>query len=439
MSGGEAAEGRLRARAAQLVKEVMAGEASLAERMEALREGLEPRDAALVQALVYGSLRAAPRLQWYLDQLLDRPLRSRDRIVAAVIMLGFHQLEATRIPAHAAVSETVAAVRRLRRPRAAGLVNAVLRRFQREQADLRQRCQDHEPAHWMHPQWWIDAFRRDWPDDWHGILEAGNQQPPMSLRVHRGRDSRDAYLARLAAADIAARAGQAPSSVILETPRPVEELPGFAAGDCSVQDEAAQWAVELLDPQDGERILDACAAPGGKTAQILEAAPAAELVALDSDAGRNERVTENLHRIGASARVVTADLLRLQDWWDGHAFDRILLDAPCSASGVIRRHPDIKLLRTADDIAERAALQQRMLAAAWDLLAPGGRLMYVTCSVFRAENEDVVMRFLASCDDARECAVTVPAAQSCKTGVQRLPGAADGDGFYYACLERVAG
>lgn len=441
MSRSQPADGRVRARAAQLVHGVLAGTASLAEGMDTARSDLSARDAALVQALVYGTLRTAPRLQCYLEHLLDRPLRGRDRIVGAVIMLGCHQLDETRVPPHAAVSESVAAVRRLRRPRAAGLVNAVLRRFQREREALLQACEKTEPGHWLHPQWWIDAFRADWPEDWQAILTAGNAHPPMSLRVNLRRGSRDAYLERLASAGITARPGHAPAAVILDAPRAVEELPGFGAGDCSVQDEAAQWAAELLAPRDGERILDACAAPGGKTAQLLEMAAPRELLALDVDSGRNERVRENLERAGASARarVVTGDLLQAGEWWDGTPFDRILLDAPCSASGVIRRHPDIKLLRGAADVSERARLQRRMLESAWELLAPGGRLVYVTCSVFRAENEEVVSGFLAARGDARERESVIPAARPCEIGVQRLPGTAEGDGFYYACLERSAG
>lgn len=451
MVGRTHSEGELRARAARLVNEVVSEGRSLGDLMEAGREGLADRDAALLQNLVYGSLRHGPRLAWYLEQLVDRPLRRRDRIVGAVIMIGLYQLEYLRVPEHAAVSESVAAVRRLRRPRAAGMVNAVLRRFLRERESLREKALADSQARWMHPQWLIEQLRADWPRDWERILDAGNRQPPMCLRVNASRTSREDYLARLEAAGIGARAGGAPQSVLLAEPVPVDVLPDFGEGACSVQDDSAQWIPGLLDIRPGQRILDACAAPGGKTAHVLETLQAAhaaagsdagsgtgEVVAVDVDGARAGQIEDNLARLGLSAQIRVGDATRPDDWWDGRPFDRILVDAPCSATGVIRRHPDIKYLRGAADIAGRAKLQGRLLDAAWSMLAPGGRLVYVTCSVLQAENEAVVAGFLNRQGDARAAAFDLPATRPGRHGRQRLTGEGEGDGFYYACLERAA-
>jgi 16S rRNA (cytosine967-C5)-methyltransferase len=426
-----------RARAAALIDEVLGGRSSLADRLPTAREGLSPRDGALLQALVYGSLRHAPRLQFWLGRLLDRPVKKRDSIVATVILLGLYQLVYTRVPTHAAVSESVEAVRAHGRPRAAGLVNAVLRRFDRERDQHLAAVEGNDAARWLHPDWLIQQIRADWPEHWQGILDAANTEPPLCLRVNRRRLDRDALLSRFEAEGIPARAGEhAPDAVYLDEPRPVEQLPGFAEGDFSVQDESAQLVVSLMGLAPGQRVLDACAAPGGKAAHMLEACDRLELLALDRDANRLGRVTESLGRLGLSATVLAGDAAEPADWWQGRAFDRILLDVPCSGTGVIRRHPDIKSLRRAADIPALARSQAAILEAAWSMLAPGGRLVYCTCSLLRAENQAVLADFLSRHPDARAQRPELPGGEVAGAGLQRLPDPQGGDGFFYSLIHR---
>ncbi|MCP1728072.1 16S rRNA (cytosine967-C5)-methyltransferase [Natronospira proteinivora] len=428
-----------RARAAELIHAVMAEQASLSDRLPRARQGLSARDGALLQALVFGTLRQGPRLEWILGRLLDKPLRKRDRIINAVMLLGLHQLVATRVPTHAALSETVEAARALGRPRAAGLVNAVLRRFQREKEALWEAAEAVPTARWQHPEWLIRQCQSDWPGDWEGILAAGNAPPPMILRVNQQQGGRDAFLARLAEADIEARPGpHAPDAVWLSQPCSVDQLPGFAEGLFSVQDESAQQVAGLMQLAPGQRVLDACAAPGGKTAHMLESCPdIAHMLALDVDPDRLGRVRENLDRLGLSADIRAGDVAHPESWWDGESFDRILLDVPCSGTGVIRRHPDIKYLRRSNDAAGLAEKQAAILAGAWSMLAPGGRLLYTTCSIFRQENEGVLERFLAAQPDALPQSLTLPAAVPAGPGIQYLPRIDGGDGFYYGALEKT--
>jgi 16S rRNA (cytosine967-C5)-methyltransferase len=341
------------------------------------------------------------------------------------------QLQHLRVPEHAAVSATVDAAHLLGRPDAAPLVNAVLRRFQRERAELDAALATIPEARFSHPAWLIEELASDWPDDWEHILEANNAQAPMWLRVNEQRCSRDAYLERLRTSGIgASAAADVATAIVLDTPRPVDSLPGFAAGHVSVQDVAAQRAAAFLDLAAGQRVLDACAAPGGKTGHILEACPGlAELWAVDRNEARLARVRENLDRLGLTAKVVTGDATRPADWWDGRPFDRILLDAPCSATGVIRRHPDIKVLRRPEDVARAVELQADLLRALWPLLREGGRIVYATCSVLRRENDAQIAAFQGSQPAGGPGTVV---ASRCQT----LPGETNGDGFYYACLQK---
>jgi 16S rRNA (cytosine967-C5)-methyltransferase len=382
-----------------------------------------------------------------LARLLDRPGGRQDPELRSLLLVGLFQLLHGATPEHAAVSETVEATRALGRPRAAGLVNAVLRRFQRERAAIVAAAHQDRAARYAHPPWMLDAFARDWPERWESIASAGNGEPPMWLRVNSRRGTRDAYRARLEAAGLGAEACEfAPEALRLAEPTDVRALPGFADGDVSVQDAAAQLAPRFLEAAAGMRVLDACAAPGGKACHLAELVPGlAELVALDIDAGRAARIESNLARLGLAARVVVADAVRPDTWWDGRPFDRILLDVPCSGSGVIRRHPDIKLLRRIADVAHFATQQSALLAGCWELLAPGGRLVYASCSVFVAENAAVVARFLAAEPRAVEVTesarLSLPGAlpwQVAGPGCALASGAADADGFYYACLEKRA-
>ena len=425
--------------AAQVVNAVTGEGQSLDAAISAHESQLPPGERSLLRMLAYGTLRNHWRLQEWIGELVNRPLRRRDSVINALLAVGLYQLCDTRIPDHAAVSQTVEAVRQLRRPKLAGLVNACLRRFQREA--LVERDPVGAESRFNHPQWLIDRLRRDWPDDADEVLAANNERAPMWLRVNASRGTAAEYKGRLAVEGIEATLLEGiPDAVRLGEPQGVDALPGFADGDASVQDAAAQIAARWLMRDKPQRVLDACAAPGGKSAHVLElGGEAVQLTAIDNDAKRLERVRENHARIGADATIVLGDASKPGDWWDGTAFDAILLDAPCSATGVIRRHPDIKVLRRDTDIEALSGLQADILRALWPLLANGGRLLYVTCSVLAAENDEVVQAFLEVNSDAAEDTVLpnnnvrdLMRRKAC--GYQVLPGEAGLDGFYYACL-----
>lgn len=397
------------------------------------------REAALIQELCYGSLRFQPRLEFWLGKLLQQPLKQRDLDIHALLLIGLYQLTEMRIPVHAVLNETVEACRHLRKDWAAKLLNAVLHRFLTEQASLQSDLPNNPEAFYAHPQWFIEQMQADWPRDWQSMLVAGNQRPPLTLRANRRLLTRDALLREFAAAGITAQACEfSADGLVLAMPLPVESLPGFASGKFSVQDEAAQLAAELLDVQPGMRVLDACAAPGGKACHLLERYPdAGEVVAVDIDMERTGKIHESLGRLGLSAKVITADALRPDGWWDRQPFQRILLDAPCSASGVIRRHPDIKVHRGPQDISAAMALQARLLAALWPLLASGGKLLYVTCSIFCRENAEQILAFLGAQINAKPQELNIRWGVSAFPGRQILTGQNGMDGFFYACIEKT--
>jgi 16S rRNA (cytosine967-C5)-methyltransferase len=403
----------------------------------------EAEPAAQVQALAYGCLRWHCRYQQMLDHLLTKPLRSRDRQIYALLSVGLFQLFEGREPAYAAVSATVEAARVLGRPRLSGLVNGVLRRAQRESDALQALAMRTPAGRYAHPDWLIDSLRNDWPDDADRMLEANQQQPPMWLRANRLRKSRDEVHRLLTEAGIHCdRFDGFPDALRLARPMSVDRLPGFSEGWISVQDAAAQLVAPLLDASPGMRVLDACAAPGGKTTHLQETAGGElEVVALDSDQARLARVADNLTRLGVTAELLHGDASRPEGWWDGRRFERILVDAPCSATGVIRRHPDIRFLRRPDDIEALVRRQRAILDALWPLLAESGRLVYATCSVLRAENQAVMQAFLDAHADAQPVPVRLPGAQIARRadrpGLQLLPGDADTDGFYYAVAEKT--
>ena len=399
-----------------------------------------------IQSLTFGTVRWYFELDACLTLMLDRPDAALDPQIRALSLVGLYQLAHGATPAHAAVAETVEATRVLGWPRAAGLVNALLRRFQREGEAIMSKAHERPEARYAHPAWLLDAFARDWPELWPGIVAAGNAEPPMWLRVNRRQGSREEYRARLAEAGMTAEScAFAPEALRLSEPVNVGELPDFAEGAVSVQDAAAQLAPYWLAAGAGMRVLDACAAPGGKACHVLELESGiAELVALDIDLARSARIEANLSRLSLTATVIIGDAATTA-WWDGRAFDRILLDVPCSGTGVIRRHPDIKLLRRPDDIARFAATQLALLRSVYSMLAPRGRLLYASCSVLRAENAAVVGEFLATeptASDATESARLllpgVAPVQGPGPGCVLPSGAADADGFYYACLEKRA-
>jgi 16S rRNA (cytosine967-C5)-methyltransferase len=420
---------QVRAVAATLVARVLR-EGVTADDALAGAPPVAPRDAPLLAALVFGALRWHHRLAWQAAQLLTRPLKAGQVELAALLRIGLLQLQYFRTPEHAAVSATVDAAAQLGLRDAGGLVNAVLRRFQRERAELDARMRGDDEATYSHPAWLIDVVRGDRPADWQSVLAANNEAAPMWLRVNRLRTSRDAYLETLRAAGIeASEAADVATAVMLHEPRAVEDLPGFLAGEVSVQDVAAQRAAAYLDLAPGQRVLDACAAPGGKTGHILEACPGlAELVAVDRDPERLAMVGANLDRLGLTATLLAGDAARPGDWCDRRRFDRILLDAPCSALGVARRHPDIKVLRRPQDVASAARLQAELLRALWPLLEPGGRLVYATCTLLRQENDAQIAAFVGASHSPDSAPVLAEPPR------QTLPGEAFGDAFYYACL-----
>ncbi len=434
------AELEARGVAVEVLLAVLRGRENLNTALDARLGALaDERDRALVRELSYGVLRWLPRLRYFLARLLDQPLRAKDTDIECLLVLGLYQLAHTRVPPYAAVDSAVALAARRRKTWAKGLINAVLRRYQREREALEAAAEADGPARHAHPPWLAGALQQAWPRHWSTVLTANNARGPMTLRVNTRRLGAADYLVRLEAAGIAAAPGhRSPQAVILDTPMDVHALPGFDAGDVSVQDEAAQLAAALLSPQAGERVLDACAAPGGKTAHLLETCPAiGELVAIEQDAARTTLLQETLDRLGLACTVRTADAATPDTWWDGRPFHRILLDAPCSATGVIRRHPDIKSRREARDIGSFAATQDRLLEALWPTLAAGGTLLYATCSTLPAENAAIMDAFLARHSDARVDPLPDDWGHSHGPGRQILPGEENMDGFYYARLRKL--
>ena len=405
-----------------------------------------PRERqALASELIQGALRWQHRHAELMRRLMERP-RPASRL-GALLSVGLFQLRRTRVPTHAAVNACVAAAKELLSPARARLVNAVLRRYLRERPGLEAAADRRPEGRFAHPGWMIRRFEAAWPGHWHSILRAGNRKPPLWLRVNRGRISREAYRSSMlnSATWRCGLPQGLPDGLKIDPPKPVSRLPGFSAGMVSVQDAGAQLAVPILGVQPGMRVLDACAAPGGKTAQLLETCPQmTELVALDSDAGRLDRLRENLDRLGLEANVCAGDALRPRDWWDGRSFDRILIDAPCSATGVIRRHPDIKHLRRDADIPRFARLQSRLLRSLWPLLAPGGRLLYSVCSVLPDETGRVIDGFLRENGGlAREVRRLNGSSRGWALplsdhGYQVLPGRRCADGHFNALLEKTA-
>jgi len=399
---------------------------------------LQHTQANLVKELCFGVCRWYFRLTAVGDALLGKPLRAKDQDIYLLILLGLYQILYLRVPEHAAVLETVEASRALKKPWATKLVNGVLRTFLRQAETLLPAVDNTLLGRTAHPPWLIDTILAAWPVLGEAILEANNQYPPLCLRVNCLQTTREDYLKSLAGAGIeAVGMVDAPWAVVLERPLDVMKLPGFEAGQFSVQDSAAQFAASLLLLAPGQRLLDACAAPGGKTTHILETEPKlGALIAVDKEAERIVRVKENVQRLKLAPLVQyhVADAAQTNQWWDGQTFDRILLDAPCSGTGVIRRHPDIKLLRQPEDIAQLAQQQQALLEALWPLLKPDGILLYATCSIFPQENQQVIQQFLATHADAQEQAIEVSWGVAVQPGRQIITGQENRDGFYYARL-----
>ena len=397
------------------------------------------KDGALVQELSYGVMRWYYRLEAVLTCMMTRELKLKHTDIKHLLMIGLYQFDFLHIPEHAVVSETVSACDDLHKPWAKKLVNAILRRYQRERLSLLERFKHDINVYNAHPDWLSRELQRDYPSHWLQIIAANNQRPPMFLRINQRLTTRDAYLEKLNMADIPATiVPYSPAGIKLVQPVAVEYLPGFQDGMVSVQDLAAQLAAPLLETRSGDHVLDACSAPGGKLAQILEAAgDLSEVVAVELVPARAGRLKQTLDRLRLQAKVIVADARTTALWWDGRQFDRILLDAPCSASGVIRRHPDIKVLRTAGDLPVLARTQKELLAALWPLLKPGGKLLYSTCSVLNCENDLQLDEFIAIQHDARLNLIRAGWGLPTTFGRQILPGQEDMDGFYYARLEKI--
>ena len=426
--------------AAKALTAVLNGKASLNSSLPLQLDKVEVRDRGLTQDLAFGTARWQPRLSALANKLLQIPFKAADADVEALLLVGLYQLLYTRIPAHAAIGETVGCADKLKKPWAKALLNAVLRNAQRESEALLAELERDPVVRTAHPRWLQKSLKAFWPEQWEAICAANNAHPPMILRVNRRHHSRDAYLQLLVEAGIEAQPCTfSQDGIVLAAACDVRNLPGFAEGWISVQDEAAQLAADLLDLAPGQRVLDACCAPGGKTCHILEVEPKlAGVVAVDLEAKRLVRVRENLERLGLSAELIAADGRDTATWWDGKPFQRILLDAPCSATGVIRRHPDIKLTRQPDDIAALATLQGELLDAMWPTLEVGGILLYATCSTLPTENTEVIEAFLARTPGARELDIAGQFGIKQPHGRQLLAQEGGHDGFYYAKLIKIA-
>ncbi|NNJ18350.1 16S rRNA (cytosine(967)-C(5))-methyltransferase RsmB [Pseudomonas putida CSV86] len=426
--------------AARALAAVLSGKASLNSSLPAQLDKVEPRDRGLVQDLAFGTARWQPRLSALAERLLQKPFKSADADVNALMLVGLYQLFYTRVPEHAAIGETVGCADKLKKPWAKGLLNAVLRRAQREGQAIFAELERDPVVRTAHPRWLQKSLKAFWPEQWEAICAANNAHPPMILRVNRLHHQRDAYLGLLRDAGIeAAPCRFSRDGIVLAEACDVRNLPGFNQGWISVQDEAAQLAADLLELAPGQRVLDACCAPGGKTCHLLEAEEKlAGVVAIDLEAKRLTRVRENLDRLGLDAQLIACDARDTANWWDGKGFQRILLDAPCSATGVIRRHPDIKLTRQADDIAALASLQGELLDALWPTLEVGGMLLYATCSTLPTENTEVIAAFLDRTPGARELDLATDAGIRQPHGRQLLAQEGGHDGFYYAKLIKIA-
>ncbi|MDM9285559.1 16S rRNA (cytosine(967)-C(5))-methyltransferase RsmB [Providencia rettgeri] len=417
----------LRSIAATAINQVLDNGQSLSTVLPGLQRNINDKDKALLQEICFGVLRYLPKLEWFISQLMEKPLTGKQRTLHYLIMVGIYQLLYTRIPPHAALAETVNGAVALKKPQLKGLINGVLRSFQRQQVQLEERITNNT-SQYLHPSWLLKRLQTAYPDDWQSIIEANNQRPPMWLRVNSQHHTATQYLNLLEQSEITAHLHSShPNAIRLDEPTAVSRLPGFEDGWSTVQDVSAQGCAELLEPQNGENILDLCAAPGGKTTHILELAPKANVIAVDIDESRLKRVKENLIRLKQHAVVIQGDGTQPETWAQGQQFDRILLDAPCSATGVIRRHPDIKWLRRDSDINELAQLQSQILEAIWPYLKPGGTLVYATCSIMPEENGKQIHNFLSKHNDA--CLN-----DGTDAGLQILPSTNGGDGFFYARL-----
>ena len=417
----------LRAICSQVVFDVLDKGVSLSNALVQCTNKVNDKDRALVQEICFGIMRVLPEIEFYIQSLMVKTLTGKNRIIHYLLMVGIYQIVYTRVPEHASVGDTVNGVMSFRKTALKGLVNGVLRSFLREQDALKQQFLAKGNTT-LHPSWFIKRIKHAYPDQWQAIIDNNNQKPPMWLRVNQQHYSAEDYQTSLLQHSITSTIdAQLPTALRLDIPVAINKLPKFTEGVVTVQDRSAQHAAYLLDPQNGEAILDLCAAPGGKTTHILELAPQANVLAVDIDSERVKRINENLSRLKLNADVIVGDGVKPEQWAKGKKFDRILLDAPCSATGVIRRHPDIKWLRRDSDISELAKLQYQILVNIWSYLKVGGTLVYATCSILPEENSLQIERFLKETNDAK---LVEPV-------IQYLPSEEGGDGFFYAKLNKI--
>ncbi len=429
--------GNTRAAAADAIGRIIQSRARIDQVIAAVCTEFSMQDRQFIAELVYGVVRWHLRLSFYLTGLLDRPLKAKHADISTLLLVGMYQIEFMRVARYAAVSQTVAGADVLGKPWARSLINAILRKFLVADGHIRTRQID-AAIRYSHPQWMVEMLEEQWPDDWQDILRNNNMRPVMVLRVNLNRCSVPQYLQLLKDQQIAASAAAAaPAAVVLHARMAPAALPGFTQGLVSVQNMASQMAAPALALQSGYRVLDACSAPGGKLTHMLELEPAvADMTALDISEIRCSEILDNLARMGQSARVMTADAAQPKNWWSGDRFDRILLDAPCSAVGVIRKHPDIKIHRRATDVMKSSAAQKRLLGALLPLLGPGGKLLYTTCSILRQENDDVIGAIVRHMPAVQVQPLDGSFGRATRFGRQRLPDSDHSDGFYYAMLTK---
>lgn len=425
--------------ATQIITPVIRRQKSLASTLPQFLTKAKKQDHALIKELSFGTLRWFYYLDFIANRLITKPLKAADQDIYAAILIGLYQLIKLRTPDHAAINNTVNTAKQLRKNWASGLINAVLRNFQRQQQALLEQADHNESAHYAHPTWLMNELKSAWSADWQNILDANNHQAPLFLRVNQQKISCKTYQEILEKNAISAQTIPGyDAALFIPSPINATDLPHFKEGYVSIQDLHAQLAADWLDLEPNARVLDACAAPGGKTSHILEKQPnLKELLALDHDQARLQQVADTLTRLNLKANLRCADARNTMEWWDGQPFDRILLDAPCSGTGVIRRHPDIKLLRRKSDIDNYAATQKELLSSLWPLLAPGGTLLYATCSVLPEENSDVIKYFLTTTPDAHHQPIIFNEAIHTPYGCQLLTTATGGDGFFYAKIRKV--
>ena len=396
------------------------------------------KEVGLIKETLYGTLRWYIKLEYILNQIIEKPIKKKDSLLKYLIIIGLYQLKYMRIPDHAVVSETVSVCEKIKMPWAKNLVNAVLRRYIRESSKFDTIPNKDKTIELAHPKWLIEAIKKDWPEDWEKIIVANNNHPPMYLRVNQRHYKREEYLKKLKNAGIPADITiHSADGILLKKPVGVEKLPGFDKGDISIQELSAQLAAELLDLQPNQNVLDACAAPGGKSAHILEKEPKLKnFVAIEKDKIRAKKIYSTFKRLKLNGTIIINDVKNTNDWWDGEKFDRILFDAPCSATGVIRRNPDIKILRTAKDVIEINKVQMKIIETLWSLLKNNGLLLYATCSILKIENANIIKEFMKKHPECKIKSITSKWGLETNYGKQILSGQDNMDGFFYACLSK---